>query len=235
MKGLMQKITFYDTETTGLPVWKEPSGGENQPHLVQLSAIQCDADTEKILQRIDLIIKPDGWEISQEMTDIHGISHQMALNYGVSEPHAVMLLFELCRDSIRVAHNRTFDQRIIRIALKRWHGYFSDNDVDQWAEKNNHKCTMLMSKPIMELPPRKKWGWKNPKLEEAYKYFTGKELGDKAHSSIFDTQACMEIYFVMLKHNAPEPEPQTPCSSCGGEWIFAEFNECPHCGNVVPF
>ena len=193
----MKKITFYDTETTGLPDWKTPSGGENQPHIVQLTAIQCNEETEEILQRIDLIIKPDGWEIPQEVIDIHGITTKKALIVGIPEPLAVRTLLELCRDSVRVAHNRTFDQRIIRIALKR---YFVDADVDQWAEKDDHKCTMLLSKPIMELPPKGKFGFKNPKLVEAYKFFTGKDLGDKAHSSIFDTEACMEVYFSILKY-----------------------------------
>lgn len=231
----MEKITFYDTETTGLPDWKTPSGGENQPHLVQLTAIQCDAETEEILQRIDLIIRPDGWEIPQVVVDIHGITTEKAMDCGIPEPLVVRTLTELCRDSLRVAHNRTFDQRIIRIALKR---YFDDGLIEQWAEKDDHKCTMLMSKPIMEMKPKGKWGWKNPKLVEAYKFFTGKDLGDKAHSSIFDTQACMEVYFAMLKYKKPEPEPEPvkhPCVSCGKEWDTLKEDECSHCGEVIPF
>lgn len=195
----MSKITFYDTETTDLPDWKKPSDGKNQPHLVQLSAIQCNEETEEILQRIDLIIRPDDWEIPKKVVDIHGISKEKALDVGISEQLAVKMLFDLCHGAIRVSHNRTFDQRIIRIALKR---YSTESMIKEWAEKENHKCTMLSAKPIMELPPRGKYGWKNPKLSEAYKFFTGNEL-ENAHSSIADTEACMEIYFAMKKagHN----------------------------------
>lgn len=230
----MNKITFYDTETTGLPEWKIPSGDKKQPHLVSLTAIQCNANTEEILQRIDLIVRPNGWEIPQEVVDIHGITTEKAKDCGVYEPAAAGMLLELCRDSVRVSHNRTFDQRIIRIALKR----YQDNEtIEKWAEKEDHKCTMLMSKPIMELPPRGKWGWKNPKLEEAYKYFTGKTL-ENAHSSSADTGACMEIYFAMTREKPEETkseEPvENPCPSCGKEWSN-KLKQCPHCGEVCPF
>lgn len=192
----MKKIVFYDTETTGLPNWKEPSGGENQPHLVSLAAIQCDEDTGEIIQSIDLIVKSEGWESEPKALETHKISKEYSIDVGVSEPHAIMLLYELCRDSSRAAHNRTFDQRIIRIGLKRYFDYFNEIDVQKWAEKEDHLCTMLMSKPIMELPPYGRWGWKNPRLEEAYFYFTGKELKN-AHSAYADADACREIYFAM--------------------------------------
>jgi len=228
----MKKITFYDTETTGLPVWKEPSGGENQPHLVQLSAIQCDFDTREILQRIDLIVRPNGWEIPQEVVEIHGISTEKALSCGIPEIEVLSMMLRICEDSIRVAHNRTFDQRIIRIGLKRYE--FEDSLIERWADKETHECTMLKAKPIMKLPPKGKWGWKNPKLEEAYKFFCGLELGDKAHSSIYDTEACMAIYWAMLDYVEPE-KVENPCVECGKEWNTADGDSCPHCGNVIPF
>lgn len=227
----MNKITFYDTETTGLPEWKIPSGDEKQPHLVSLTAIQCNADTEEILQRIDLIVRPNGWEIPQEVVKIHGITTEKALILGVYEPAAVGMLLELCRGSIRVAHNRTFDQRIIRIALKR---YQNNETVDLWAEKEDHKCTMQMSKPIMKLPMNGRGGYKNPNLAEAYKHFTGKELKN-AHSSSADTQACMEIYFAMTREKPAETKPDPICWNCKGEWDAVQADECPHCGEKIPF
>jgi DNA polymerase-3 subunit epsilon len=205
----MKTVTFYDTETTGLPEWKIPSGDPKQPHIVQLGAVQCNAETGEIIQSIDLIIKPNGWEISEEMIAIHGISQKKALQVGVHEALAVGALLQMCGDGMRVAHNRTFDQRIIRIALKR---FFTEEDQEHWAKKDNHDCSMLMSKPICKLPPYGRYGWKNPKLEEAYEFFTGKKL-ENAHSAMADCLACMEIYFA-IKNNPPSkwekhPESET--------------------------
>ncbi|KZZ72440.1 DNA polymerase III subunit epsilon [Oleiphilus sp. HI0130] len=191
----MNTVLFYDTETTGLPIWKERSSDPAQPHLVQLGAILCDADTKEVLQAIDLIIKPDGWEIPEEVAEIHGITTEKALSVGVSEKQAVDIFLQMRGDALRVAHNKTFDQRLIRIALSRYD--FSDQVRDVWAEKEDHLCTMLMSKPVLQLEPRGRFGWKPPKLEEAYKHFTGKELKN-AHTAMADARACMDIYFAMI-------------------------------------
>jgi len=46
---------FFDSESTGIPIWNRPSGTAMQPHIVQLAAILVDLDTKKILQSIFLI------------------------------------------------------------------------------------------------------------------------------------------------------------------------------------
>jgi len=189
----MNTILFYDTETTGLPDWKAPSESETQPHLVQLAAILADADTRSVISTLDLIIKPNGWEIPVEVSEIHGITTELANQVGVDETDALAVFMQMTGGK-RVAHNKTFDQRIIRIALKRY-GY-GDYEVDQWAEKEDHDCTMLMAKPIMQMGPKGRYGYKSPKLSEAYLHFTGKEL-QNAHTAMADAQACMEIYWAM--------------------------------------
>ncbi|MET3998862.1 3'-5' exonuclease [Marinobacterium sp. MBR-109] len=189
----MNTILFYDTETTGLPDWKAPSESETQPHLVQLAAILANADTRQVISALDLIIQPNGWEIPDEVSEIHGITTDMANKVGVNEADALAVFMKMTGGK-RVAHNKTFDQRIIRIGLKRY-GY-SDHSIDQWAEKDNHDCTMLMAKPIMQMGPKGRYGYKSPKLSEAYLHFTGKEL-QNAHSAMADAQACMEIYWAM--------------------------------------
>ncbi len=198
----MNLVTFYDTETTGLPEWKNPSGDEKQPHLVQLTAIQCNEDTEEILQRIDLVIKSEGWESHEKALEVHGITKEFSIEVGINEVDAVFMLLRLCENSTRVSHNRTFDQRIIRIALKR---YCGQETIDKWAGKDDHKCSMLMAKPIMELKPKGKFGYKNPNLAEALKHFTGETL-ENAHSSIADTEACMKIYFAMKRLEAQKKQ-----------------------------
>lgn len=183
----MSLRAFFDTETNGMPFWKIPSDDPTQPHMVQLAAISADADTREVNSTIDMIIKPDGWEISQEMTDIHGITYEQAMDVGVPEKQATEAFIDLLGDSLRIAHNTTFDNRIIRIALKR---YMPDLIPDEeWKDKTKYYCTLMKSKKIMG-------GKSGHTLEEAYLYFTGKVL-ENAHSAFPDTQACMEIYWAI--------------------------------------
>lgn len=182
----MNTVLIYDTETTGIPDWKIPSDDPTQPHLVQLAAILCNVDTKEIIQSIDLIIKPDGWTIPEEVTAIHGISTEKALEVGVSEKFAVEALLQIRAGADRVAFNKTFDQRIIRIAMKR---YFDEKTMDEWAIKDDHHCAMRMAQKVV--------GGKYPTLAEAYKHLTGEDL-ENAHSAMADTLACMKVYFSIL-------------------------------------
>lgn len=180
------KLEFvYDCETTGFPIWKIPSDDERQPHIVQLGALLVDLDTRKVVSSLDLIVKPDGWEIPDEVAKIHGITTEYAKAVGVDEDLALNVFLQMCGDRVRVAHNRTFDQRIIRIATKR---FCTDEAIDRWAEKSTHECTMMQATRIM--------GGKWPTLEEAYTHFTGKKL-QNAHQAMADATACMELYFSM--------------------------------------
>lgn len=182
----MKTVLVYDNETNGLPVWSTPSDDPCQPHIVQLAAVLCATEPQEVMQSIDLIIKPDGWEISEEMTSIHGISNEFAHDVGVSEKMAVEMLLDLCGNADRVAYNKTFDQRIIRIALKRYG--LSEEIQDKWAEKDDHHDPMRMFQKI--------YGGKNTKLVDAYLKVTGKTLVD-AHTAMADTLACKEIFFAL--------------------------------------
>lgn len=192
----MNTIIFYDTETTGLPNWSVPSEDESQPHLVQLGFVVCNADTKEVIKEVEVIIKPEGWVIPEEVAAIHGITTDKALEVGISEIDAIQMLLDeyLIYSADRVAHNKTFDQRIIRIGLKRY-GY-SAEVIEQWADKDSHHCTMTMAKPLMQLLPKNRYGFKSPKLEEAYEHYTGKKL-ENAHTALADAKACMEIYFAI--------------------------------------
>lgn len=186
----MNTIIGFDSETTGLIEWKKPSGGEDQPHIVQLAAQQIDLDTRKVIQSIDLIIKPDGWEIPEETVKIHGITTEHAMDVGVPEKVAVGMFLDLWGGDKRIAYNTTFDNRIIRIATKR---YFDEDIQNVWKE-GEYECAMIASKKAM--------GVKSVKLIDAYKHFTGKDL-EGAHSAMADTKACMEIYFAMQDLDDP--------------------------------
>lgn len=197
----MSTALFYDTETTGLPLFNEPSEDPRQPHIAQLGARLVDLDTRKVISTIDVIIRPDGWEIPDDVAKVHGITTERAHEVGVSELVAIHLLTELwSHAAVRIAHNETFDARIVRIALKR----FSDEvlpDPDHW-KAGAAECTAVMSTPICKLPPTAKMiaaGRRHPKtpnLGEAFRFFTGREL-EGAHSALVDVDACMQVYFAI--------------------------------------
>lgn len=183
------EILVFDTETNGLPLWKEPSEDPGQPHIVQLAAIVVDIETEKVKQSLDVIIKPDGWKITEELSDIHGITNEYAMDVGLPERDVVGLFLDLLGDRSRIAYNVNFDNRIIRIAIKR----FFDESIAECFKSQDYYCAMINAKKII--------GGKTPKLIEAYKHFTGKDLED-AHSAMVDTLACLEVYFAIQKANA---------------------------------
>ncbi len=180
---------FYDTETTGIPDWHAPSDGDQQPHIVQLAALLVDVDTQQTIQSLNLIVKPDGWEIPQEITDIHGITTEYAQAVGIPERQALETFLALWNGRERIAHNQSFDARIIRIATKR---YSSEDVIDAWKE-GPADCTGRLTRPILELP-------KMPKLSEACEHF-GIELTD-AHTAVADATACRDLYFALSARKA---------------------------------
>jgi DNA polymerase-3 subunit epsilon len=75
----MKTILFYDTETTGLPLWNLPSEHPEQPRVLQLAALLCDEATGEDLQQMNMIILPDGWTVPDEVAAIHGITTERAM------------------------------------------------------------------------------------------------------------------------------------------------------------
>ncbi|RAK01642.1 3'-5' exonuclease [Aliidiomarina maris] len=186
-------VLGFDSETTGLPVWGKPSGGDDQPHLVEIAGKLVDAETKEVLGQVNLIIKPNGWVIPDDVIKVHGITNEIAHEQGHDEKQALLDFLDLWKQAdLRVAHNQSFDDRIIRIAIKR---YLNEEIADEW--KNGAKaCTGLLAKPIMQMPPKSRWGYKMPKLSEAYKHFMGKEL-EGAHRAMTDVDACLAVYFAI--------------------------------------
>lgn len=66
------KTLAYDTETTGLPDWNQPTESPQQPHLVEIAALLFNGMAE--IDRFHAIVRPDGWTIPDEVAEIHGIT-----------------------------------------------------------------------------------------------------------------------------------------------------------------
>ncbi len=183
---------FFDTETTGFP--KDGLPLASQPHLVQLAALLMD-DKGQEVSMCNFIIKPDGYQIPDDVAKIHGITTDIAIKYGISLPTAIQVFQEMASQAeILVAHNIQFDTKIIAIAKKRLAG-----DHASMAHKTQF-CTMEATKPICQLPPTDRMvsagisGFKSPKLMEAYE-FLFQEKFEKAHDALADVRACAKVYF----------------------------------------
>ncbi len=191
---------FYDTETTGLPLFEKPSEDPRQPHVVQLGALLVDMDSREILEQLDVIIRPDGWHIPEEAAKVHGITTQFALEVGIPAKEAFEHFLAMWGANgvvTRIGFNEPFDARLVRIGMFR---HFDAQAADAWKLGLAHDVMRVVS-PICKLPPTeamKRAGrgkqFKQPKLSEAYRHFFGEELTG-AHGALADARATMRIHF----------------------------------------
>jgi DNA polymerase III epsilon subunit-like protein len=194
-------IAFFDTETTGLPMFKERSNDPRQPHIVDLCILLYTPQGE-LVDSFEAMVRPDGWEIPAEVAAIHGITDEIALEHGIPEAKALEGFMALYRRAgLRVAHNVSFDDRIMRIAIMRIIGAEA---ADAFKVEPSY-CTALMSKPICQLPPTERMkqtnfrnSYKTPTVAEALMHFTGEELIG-GHRARPDAEACAKVYFAMQK------------------------------------
>jgi DNA polymerase-3 subunit epsilon len=205
---------IYDTETNGLPLWKEPSEHPGQPRITQIACELVDDDTREVQDSMSFLIKPDGWTIPEDLQKLTGITMERAEKEGVPMQEVLPAFIRMWERALqRVAHNESFDMRMVRIELMRHEKYkdmlITNANVpfaDFW-KGGKAFCTQGNSQKIIKLPATVamhktgRHGPKAPNLGEAYKFFTGKEL-EGAHDAQVDLMACKAVYFGILDHRA---------------------------------
>ena len=169
---------FFDTETTGLPKsWKAPLADlNNWPRLVQLACLFFDNNGNKILEE-DFIVKPDGFSIPKEVSKIHGITNERALEEGKSIVY-VLQQFDLLIEQADyiVAHNMSFDEKIVGAEFLRL-------GMENSIQSKSKICTMQATTNFCKL--NGPYGYKWPKLSELhYKLF--KTDFEEAHNAAVD-------------------------------------------------
>lgn len=185
----MKPLLAFDTETTGIPDWKSPSEAEHQPHLLQLGAILADPETREEVSALNVIVRPDGWDIPCEIVELTGITLEQAMDEGIPEAEALEQFLDFYRQAdLRVAHNTTFDNRILRIALKRYRPELISDE--EWKDRDRYYCTLMNARKIMG-------GKDGHTLVECYPHFCGKPL-ENAHNAIDDARAALHIYWAQL-------------------------------------
>ena len=212
----IQDVLFFDTETTGIPdrAAKWDVDFADYPHVVQLAWMRG----EKMESHI---IRPDGWDIPDDVVAVHGITTEYALEHG--EPFAAVVdqFIQDAHDAgLICAHNIHFDTSIIKANIIRELGreYYDANDVESALYKGKRIDTMR---------PTMKWvdartetnRLKFPRLEELYdRCFPGETF--PAHDALEDVKAVARCLPIILEQGLVElkvkeypeetPEPAKP-------------------------
>jgi DNA polymerase-3 subunit epsilon len=185
--------TFVDTETTSLWDYHSPDDAPHQPRIVQLAAMLVDGEGEPV-GSCKLFIKPDGWTIPPEATAVHGITTEKCEQDGIPMADALKHLQSMMPASGTLAvYNLSFDRNLLirEATLAGMSLTYPPVQV----------CVMEMATPICKLPG--KYGYKWPKLAEAYEMICGKALTG-AHDAMADVVACKEVYFAAKRARAEQ-------------------------------
>lgn len=182
------KLLIFDTETTGLPKSRKPSkeGPNNWPHMVSISWVILDSETNQIVKERSYVVQPRNWTIPEESIRIHGITQEKAQQDGVSLA-TILGEFLAERYDMLVAHNMEFDYNVLDNAV-RWDLDMSFNDI-----KKPKICTMELSRDLCKL--RTLFGKpKAPKLKELYEHAFGSPPDEsQLHNSLYDTKVLTKI------------------------------------------
>ena len=195
-----KRLLFFDTETIGLPNdWNSPSSDvTNWPRIVQISWIVSDIRGQ-IISKQNYIVKPEGFSIPLEVSQIHGITTERASKEGKKLNNILdHFLRDLQQVSYVVGHNISFDKNVVaaEIYRKGSEKLLDEIVIDKYVDMLETKptiCTMLSSTNYCRIP-RYDNGYKWPKLSELYYKLFNKELVD-AHDSSVDVQATFDCFW----------------------------------------
>jgi DNA polymerase III subunit epsilon len=182
---------FFDTETTGLPRdWRSPvTNLDNWPRLVQIAWLLYDNKGNE-LHNQNYIIKPNGFEIPEGASRVHGITTEIALKEGVELATALKDFSETLNQArLLIAHNMDFDEKIIGAELLRT-GINSDIfDIAKF-------CTMKTTINFCRI--ERENGYKYPSLAELHFKLFNNHF-DNAHDALADVTACANCFFELKR------------------------------------
>lgn len=179
------KYAIIDTETSGLFDFSKPADADGQPRLAHLNMILANDDFSET-EIIDVLVKPDGWEMSEGASKINGLTTEYLLENGVPVAEAITAYAKAVDDGlIIVAFNAQYDTKILRGEMRR-------ADVNDRFEKTPNICVMRGLIDVCQLPKKRGNGFKFPKLSEAMAHF---ELTNTSeHSADGDAKACFDLF-----------------------------------------
>lgn len=196
----IEDVLFFDTETTGIPdrSAKWDADFMSYPHVVQIAWIYRG-------EKFNYIIRPDGWEIPEEATAVHGITTGYAMEHGAPFAAVIDKFISDCHSAgLICGHNVHFDTGIVKANILRELGraYYDAENVEDALFKGKRIDTMRSSMKWVDA--RNSWGkLKFPNLSELYsRCFPGETF--PAHDALEDTQAVARCLPVLVEKGLVE-------------------------------
>lgn len=184
---------FFDTETTGKADFSAPPCVSHKwPRLVQLGLILANDKGEE-LKRANVLVRPDGYTIPEEVVAIHGITTEKATKEGYPLKK-VMNAFSntVLQADFIVGHNVMFDRGVM---LSEY--YRTTEPLDEHLllfERKKSICTMIAGRGVAKISTSR--GYKNPKLIELYQHLFNRSF-EGAHDAMNDVIATKECFYAM--------------------------------------
>lgn len=197
----MKNILFFDTETTGLPLHMNAPYTDtgNWPRLVQLAWQLFRGET--LAAEGSEIVFPDGYEIPEAATQIHGITTARAWDEGRGVIQVLMGFERIVGQAeLIVCHNVAFDMPIVAAEIVRSGGYAEGFVKKEWF------CTKETATPICRIPntsSRYAGQYKWPSLDELHYFLFNEPIPGREvfHDALVDVRATARCYFEMQKLN----------------------------------
>lgn len=202
------RIIVIDVETTGLPRKRNAPATDvdNWPYPVQIAWIlfKCShaGRPGRILNRASHLIRPDGWVIPRESSEIHGIPHERAILEGKPLRDVMEEVNTLASSASAVCcHNTAFDIPVLISAALRSGVPVHSQSIPQKPTI----CTMEIGKQVCGII--KEYTGKNgvfrrlkpPKLSELYERLFGKSFEGRLHDAAEDCRATVECLDVIMR------------------------------------
>ena len=204
------RILFFDVETTGLIPKDQTITLDKYPHILQLSFIVF-YTLMKTIENVEnyyIKINPE-IEISEKITELTGITHEICKEKGKSIEYVLdrlYLAYNNC-DTI-IAHNYEFDSKMIKVELQRNKISIMKeipycinlfNTIYDKLHGIETYCTMRNSINICNIMRTGNNGTsfkKFPSLKELHEHLF-KETPENLHDSLVDTLVCLKCYLRM--------------------------------------
>ena len=198
MNKELQKILFFDTETSGFIRKALSPDDPEQAWCIQIGALL--ATEKEHLDELNLLIKPVGRYMHPKAEEVHGISVEYAEENGLPEVEVAEKFGLLLRQADKiVCHNYDFDWKYVLHMMERNVDNLSDEARSAFYLDLPSQCTMK-DKAVVKFcnlknkANRPKW----PKLIELHDILFDESF-DGAHDAFADITATARCYFELVR------------------------------------